>query len=150
MTLSDLIAQAIGEMLEESGSASIRRNELAGKMGCAPSQINYVLTSRFTPEQGYIVESQRGGGGYVRITRVAPQGKMVRMHTVNMIGDTIDLRTARIILQNLAYDGHLEKATATLMLAAISDSALASAPPPLRDTLRAGILKQMLLASLPV
>ena len=65
MRMSDLVAQYILEMLEEQdGSAEIKRNELAGNLGCVPSQINYVITSRFTPEQGYIVESRRGGGGY--------------------------------------------------------------------------------------
>ena len=64
MRMSDLVAQYILNMLEaQDGSAEIRRNELAGSLGCVPSQINYVITSRFTPEQGYIVESRRGGGG---------------------------------------------------------------------------------------
>lgn len=63
MRMSDLVAQYIVEMLDrENGSAEIQRNELAGNLGCVPSQINYVITSRFTPEKGYIVESRRGGG----------------------------------------------------------------------------------------
>ena len=71
MRMSDLVAQYILEMLEQqNGSAEIQRNELAGNLGCVPSQINYVITSRFTPEQGYMVESRRGGGGYIRISRV--------------------------------------------------------------------------------
>lgn len=150
MTISDLIAEAIARMLAENGSASIRRNELAGKMGCAPSQINYVLTSRFTPEQGYIVESQRGGGGYIRVTRVAPGRKLVRMHTVNMLGEAVDFRSARAILSNLVLDGFLEKPAAGLMLAAVGETALAGAPPESRNRVRADILKQMLLATLPV
>ena len=69
--MSDIVAQYILHVLEESdGNAEIQRNELAGELGCVPSQINYVITSRFTPEQGYLVESRRGGGGYIRITRV--------------------------------------------------------------------------------
>ncbi len=55
----------------EDESVEIKRNELANTIGCVPSQINYVITSRFTPEQGYLVESQRGGGGYIRITRMS-------------------------------------------------------------------------------
>lgn len=109
MTMSDLIAKAIRDMLAESGSASIRRNEMAEKMGCAPSQINYVITSRFTPEQGYIVESQRGGGGFIRISRVVPTRQLARMHTVNMIGESIDFRSARIILLNLVNDEYLDR-----------------------------------------
>ena len=70
MLISDVIAKMIEDMLNENGgSLDIRRNELAGQVGCAPSQINYVITSRFTPERGYVIESRRGGGGYVRITK---------------------------------------------------------------------------------
>ena len=64
MLLSDHIARLINEMLEEGGGqAEVRRNDLAAKLGCVPSQINYVITSRFTPERGYVTESRRGGGG---------------------------------------------------------------------------------------
>lgn len=148
MTMSDLIAQAIREMLEENGSTSIRRNEMAEKMGCAPSQINYVITSRFTPEQGYIVESQRGGGGYIRISRVVPTRQLARMHTVNMIGESIDARSAQIIVLNLMHDEYLERQPAALMSAAVSDTSLKEVPPPQRDRVRASILKQMLLVTL--
>ncbi|MBQ4193667.1 MAG: CtsR family transcriptional regulator, partial [Clostridia bacterium] len=65
MILSDHIASLIEKMLEEGGgSAEVRRNDLAQKIGCVPSQISYVLTSRFTPERGYVIDSRRGGGGY--------------------------------------------------------------------------------------
>ena len=148
MTISDLIAKTIAAMLEENGSADFRRNELASQVGCAPSAINYVITSRFTPEQGYIVESQRGGGGYVRIRRVVPAEHLVRMHVINAIGGSLDLRTARIILQNLVADKHLDLRTARVMLSALKDTSLAEAPPELRDTLRASVLKQMLLTTL--
>ncbi|MBQ7931308.1 MAG: CtsR family transcriptional regulator, partial [Clostridia bacterium] len=71
MLLSDHIARLINEMLEEGGGqAEVRRNDLAAKLGCVPSQINYVMSTRFSPERGYIVESRRGGNGYIRITRV--------------------------------------------------------------------------------
>ena len=67
MNLSNMIADMIADMVsEQNGYAEIRRNELAEKLGCVPSQINYVISSRFTPEHGYIVESRRGGGGYIR------------------------------------------------------------------------------------
>ncbi len=87
MRMSDLVAQYILEMLDEqNGSAEIKRNELAGDLGCVPSQINYVITSRFTPEQGYIVESRRGGGGYIRISRVKMDRGTTVMHIVNSVG----------------------------------------------------------------
>ena len=70
MAISDNVAAYILDLLlNDEVIAEIQRNELAGILGCVPSQINYVITSRFTPEQGYIVESRRGGGGYIRIIR---------------------------------------------------------------------------------
>ena len=70
MLISDAIAKLIEQMINEGqGAAEIKRNDLAGQLGCVPSQINYVITSRFTPERGYIIESRRGGGGYIRIIR---------------------------------------------------------------------------------
>ena len=95
MRMSDLVAQYILNMLEQQdGSAEIQRNELAGSLGCVPSQINYVITSRFTPEQGYIVESRRGGGGYIRISRVKMDKGTALMHIINSVGATLDKATA--------------------------------------------------------
>lgn len=94
MNLSNMIADLILDMMSESGQTEIQRNELAEKVGCVPSQINYVISSRFTPEHGYIVESRRGGGGYIKITRAKADKGMAIMHTVNNIGDTLDEKPA--------------------------------------------------------
>ena len=84
MILSDHIARLIEEMLEEGGgSAEVRRNDLAAQIGCVPSQINYVITSRFTPEHGYVTESRRGGGGYIRIFRFIPAEKRIACYTID-------------------------------------------------------------------
>ena len=82
----------------------IKRNELANTIGCVPSQINYVLTSRFTPEQGYLVESQRGGGGYIRITRKSYNKESYIMHIMHNIGDTLDTATAKSIIHSLSQN----------------------------------------------
>lgn len=146
MRLSDQIAQQILSMLEAAqGVAEIQRNELAGSIGCVPSQINYVLTSRFTPEQGYLVESRRGGGGYIRITRINSGRGAAIMHVVNSIGDTLDASTARIILENLTHSRQLAPKAAKLMAAAVSDTCYHSVPPQNRDAVRAAVLKSMLL-----
>lgn len=146
MRMSEQVARYILEMLDSrDGTAEIRRNELADQMGCVPSQINYVITSRFTPEQGYIVESRRGGGGYIRITRVQVSGSSAMMHVVNSIGDSVDSGTARMLIINLTDRGILNPAIAELMLAVCSDSAYRSLPIEYRDTARAGVLKQMLI-----
>lgn len=144
--MSERVARYIMEMLDSrEGIAEIKRNELADQMGCVPSQINYVITSRFTPEQGYLVESRRGGGGYIRITRVQVSGPSAVMHVVNSIGDSVNGGTARMLIVNLADRGIINTAVAQVMLAACSDSALKALPPEYRDAARAGILKQMLI-----
>lgn len=148
MRISDSVANYIIELLNQAGGiAEIQRNELAGFLGCVPSQINYVLTSRFTPEQGYLVESRRGGGGYIRITRLKLSKADMIMHMVNGVGDTLDGATARAMVQNMTQNGVLEVRAAELILAAVSENALGAVPRELRDTVRAMIVKNMLLAT---
>lgn len=146
MKLTDIIAREILDMLEsEDGIALIQRNELATQIGCVPSQINYVITSRFTPEQGYIVESRRGGGGYIRIRRIHHNGNEAMMHIINSIGDTLDEATVRAILDNLVYDNLVSPKMATLILAATSDSTLRPLNYENKHIIRARIFKRMLL-----
>ena len=147
MRLSDLITKEIIKMLNESevNTAEIQRNEFANLMGCAPSQINYVLSSRFTPEHGYIIESRRGGGGYIRIKRVMLQSTSALMHIINSIGDRIDALTTRIVIENCLQADLIDKKQADLMYAAVSNTVMQSVPPVIRDSLRAALLKQMLL-----
>lgn len=148
MRISDSVANYILELLNQAGGiAEIQRNELASVLGCVPSQINYVLTSRFTPEQGFLVESRRGGGGYVRITRLKLSTTDMIMHIVNGIGDSLDGATARAMLRNMLQSGVLDQRSAALIQAAASEKTLAAVPRELRDTVRAMIVKNMLLAT---
>ncbi len=148
MNISDVIAQAIQELLDkQGGSAQIKRNELAGKLGCVPSQINYVITSRFTPEQGYIVESKRGGGGFIRIVRVTHSKQALFMHIINSIGEQIDEYSVRIILQHLCYDHLIHEKEAKIIASALGDHILRAIPTPAtRDSVRAAMFKNMLLS----
>ena len=148
MRLSDVIADEINRMLDESGdgSAEIKRNELASHIGCVPSQINYVISSRYVPEQGYIVESRRGGGGFIKITRVHLDKSSAIMHIVNIIGKELDDNTARVILDNCRRGGLLTDAAARLIYSAISSQVMSNVPVGLRDALRAAAVKQMLLS----
>ncbi len=150
MRMSDLITKEIIRMLNDSecNIAEIQRNEFANLMGCAPSQINYVLSSRFTPEHGYIIESRRGGGGYIRIKRVVLSHSSALMHIINSIGDEIDSMTTRIVLENCLEAGLLDEKNARIMASALSNHALQCLPVILRDAARASILKQMLLTLL--
>ena len=146
MRMSDLVAQYITQILDEqNGSAEIQRNELAGNLGCVPSQINYVITSRFTPEQGYIVESRRGGGGYIRISRVKMDRGTAMMHIINSVGSTLDKATAEAMLNNMLQRNMLQLQSAKLIAAALSDRTLSQVEQYKRDTVRADLFKNMLL-----
>ena len=146
MRMSDLVAQYIIEMLDrENGSAEIQRNELAGNLGCVPSQINYVITSRFTPEKGYIVESRRGGGGFIRISRVKMDRGTALMHIINLIGTTLDKASAEAMLKNMLQRDMIELTSAKLIASALSDRTLTNVEQSKRDAVRADLFKNMLL-----
>ena len=144
--MSDSVAKYIMQLLNEAdGTAEIQRNELANVLGCVPSQINYVITSRFTPEQGYHVESRRGGGGYIRITRRQLSKSDVVMHIINAVGDSLDGGTARAMTENMLQNGVIDSEAASLLQAAASDKSLSLIPREFRDAVRASIYKNMLL-----
>lgn len=148
MAIADLIAEFITNAIDDSteGFAEMQRGSLAERFSCAPSQINYVISTRFSPERGYMVTSRRGGGGYIRIARVRQSPRELLMHTVNSVGDSLDASTARAFVMNL-YDAQLaDRGTARLLLAAVSDNALRPLDSTARDTLRASIFKQLLVA----
>ena len=150
MGTSDLIAQFILSAIEDSeeGFAVLQRSSLAQRFSCVPSQINYVISTRFSPERGYVVESRRGGGGYIRIRRVRESPRLLVMHTVNAIGKRLDAPTAAAFVANIRDAGLIDDAAARLFFAAVSANALRALDPAQRDTARAGILKHMLLALL--
>lgn len=146
MRMSDLVAKYILEMLEEqNGSAEIQRNELAGSLGCVPSQINYVIASRFTPEQGYIVESRRGGGGFIRISRVKMDRGTAIMHIINSVGAALDKAAAEVMLNNMLQQQMIELQAAKLIATALSDRTLSHIEQERRDIIRADLFKNMLL-----
>ena len=145
MNLSNEIARMIMSMLEQDGFTEIQRNEFAQSIGCVPSQINYVISSRFTPEHGYIVESRRGGGGYIRISRVSYDKGAALMHVMNSIGTAADEATCRAHIKNLNYRELLNDEISRIALAVTSDNALRMIDLPLRDEARASIFKHLLL-----
>ena len=149
MRISDIIANFIDEILSETGgTAELQRAELANRFNCVPSQINYVISTRFSPEHGYIVESRRGGGGFIRITRVEMEPELLIMHTVNTIGERIDINTVAALVENLNRSGAISDLEARLLLSATGTNALRPAQLTERDVLRASILKHMLVAAL--
>ena len=147
MRLSDSIEQFIKEMLnEESTEVELKRNELAEYFGCAPSQINYVLATRFSPDHGYLTESRRGGGGYIRIVRVVQTGSQRLMYLVNdRIGDSLGEEECVRLISQLKEQRIVTEDEAALMTAALSARALGvPVPDPLKNAIRARMMKAML------
>ncbi|MCI8740337.1 MAG: CtsR family transcriptional regulator [Oscillibacter sp.] len=147
MGISDLIAGFLQDSLDEAenGVLEVQRSDLAQRFNCVPSQINYVMSTRFSPERGYIVESRRGGNGYIRITRVRVDRQTLLMHVINSLGERLDLPSARAILGNLAQSGAVEENICQALLAAVGDKALSPVPRALRDQVRAAVMKQVLI-----
>lgn len=145
--LSDTIEQFIKTLMEdENREIELRRNELAEHFQCAPSQINYVLATRFTPDHGYVIESRRGGGGYIRIVRLAATSREELLQTLyQRIGMSISEADAAKIIDHLKTEKIITLNEAQLMLAALSPQAV-PLPLSMKDALCAGTLRSMILA----
>ena len=143
--LSDNIEHFIKELMREDAHIELRRNELAQHFGCAPSQINYVLATRFSVDHGYIIESRRGGGGYVRIVRMQTRGEPNFLDALlNRVGNSVDEETASAIISNLRERNMVTEGEAALMRSAISRNAL-TLPISAKDVLRAAVFRNMLI-----
>ena len=142
--LSDSIERFIKALMEEESRVDLRRNELAQHFGCAPSQINYVLATRFSVDHGYIIESRRGGGGYVRIVRMCSQPDTGLLGALlERIGNSIDADSAEAIIENIEQRKLVTANEAKLMRAAVNKTALAL-PVSAKDVLRAAVLSSMM------
>lgn len=142
--MSDAIERFINEMLSDTDNVELQRNELAQYFGCAPSQINYVLTTRFSPERGYIITSKRGGGGHITVARILlTEDDLMRQLIAGGIGDSLVLPRARAIILRLREENAVSDREAALLLSATQD--YAAVPAKMRDHFRAETLKKMLL-----
>ena len=148
MRLSDSIEHFIKTMLsEESTEVELKRNELAEYFGCAPSQLHYVLATRFSPDHGYLTESRRGGGGYIRIVRVVESGSQRLMYLINeRIGDSLEEDECLRLISQLKEQRIVTADEATLMASAVSTRALGiPVPDAMKGVLRAKMMKSMLM-----
>ena len=144
MRMSDIIEEFIKELFDEEDSIEIQRNELAEQFKCVPSQINYVIATRFKPSQGYYVESRRGGGGHITIKKVNNTKSDYIMHIINNIGNEITSNEVDILMSDfLTYD-IIEAKEAKLIKVATSDNVL-QLDKDIKDSVRARIFKNMLL-----
>ena len=147
--ISDRIESFIMELLKDEAPDTwleLRRNELASVFGCVPSQINYVISTRFNTDHGYIVESRRGGGGYLRIKRVDGGGSPIYA-VIKAVPDAIDYPNAKRHIDGLLRQDAISEQTAAALTGAVSDAAI-SVGQPEKDKIRAGVLKSALAAML--
>lgn len=143
--ISDIIETFIKDMIskEQEGKVQIQRNELANKFSCAPSQINYVLTSRFTYEKGYVIESKRGGGGFIVIKKINYDNNEERINIINnSIGKSITYNNALSIIENLKENKFINEKEAEIIKISLNDRTLSSSE--YKNILRADILKGIL------
>lgn len=144
--LSDTIEQFIKSMLSEyQGTVEIQRNELAQHFNCAPSQINYVLATRFNLDKGYIIESRKGGGGYIRVMRVDIEENILLELVTQRIGEEIRQKDALNIIERLKEMDIVTPREAKIMKSVISDQTIA-VPLAVKDKIRANLLKSMLIS----
>ena len=144
--LSDIIAAFIKELFNENKEnlIFIQRNEMADKFRCAPSQINYVLTTRFTYERGYLIESKRGGGGHIAIKQLEYDSSNERKELINnSIGDSMTYHNASALLNHLLESGVIVERECEIMKIAINDRSLTSTDN--KNKVRADILKAMIM-----
>lgn len=148
MRLSDSIESFIKTLItQEEPEVELKRNELAEYFGCAPSQINYVLATRFSPDHGYVIESRRGGGGYIRIVRVVQSGSQRLMYLANeRIGEDISEAEAVRLIHQLLEQEYISPQEAEMMRAAVSAQALSiPIPESIKAAIRARTLKTMIM-----
>lgn len=146
MRMSDIIEEFIKEMLDESNEEylEIQRNELAQQFNCVPSQINYVISTRFKPSQGYYVESKRGGGGNIRIKKVNASKSDYLIHIINNIGKEMSSNEVDILINDFLTYNIITQTEAKLLKVATSDNVLRLGKE-IKDEVRARIFKNMLL-----
>lgn len=144
--MSDIIEAYLKHALSDQEQVEIRRSEIANRFDCVPSQINYVIKTRFTVQQGYVVESKRGGGGYIRISKVKllDESDMIG-EMIKIIGDTINENNAVSIVEKLFKEEVVTRREAKLMLVAMEQT-LYTGDKTVDKLLRANILKTMLNA----
>ena len=145
MRISDIIEEFIKDLFEEDGSEiEIQRNDLAQKFNCVPSQINYVIATRFKPSQGYYVESKRGGGGHIKIKKINMTKSEYLMHIIRNIGTEISSSEVDILISDFLTYNLITEKEAKILKVATNDNVLI-VPREYRDKLRASILKNILL-----
>lgn len=145
--ISDIIEQYLKQVLDQNGKEilEIKRSEIADKFQCVPSQINYVINTRFTSERGYIVESKRGGGGYIRIIKIKMNNEVVLINNIiSQINTHLSQAASDDIILRLLEDKVISEEAK--MMVSVMDRSVLYIDLPERDELRARMMKAMLTA----
>lgn len=145
MRLSEVIEQYIKDMFSDNDDfVEFGRNELAQYFNCVPSQINYVISTRFNPEKGYYVESRRGGGGNIKIKRINVTKDKYVMHIIKSINHNLTQQDAELLIQDLLDYDVISEIEYKLLRVATSDKVL-NLPKEYRDAVRTRVFKNMIL-----
>ncbi|MEG2348663.1 MAG: CtsR family transcriptional regulator [Clostridia bacterium] len=145
MNLSNLIEEYIRQNIEGEEYLELKRSDIANKFNCVPSQINYVISTRFIPELGFYVESRRGGSGYIRISRLASSKSKYIFDIIDKIGYKMSQSVVDIYLNDFISYNILDKREAKLVKAAMSDKSLKKVDPSKKDYIRADIFKSIIM-----
>ncbi|MDF2866300.1 MAG: transcriptional repressor, CtsR [Clostridia bacterium] len=145
MNLSSIIEEYIHDLLIDTDYIEVKRNDLANQFSCVPSQINYVISTRFIPELGFYVESKRGGGGFIKISKFDLTNEKYLMHIISEMDNKLSQNVADIYLNNLLVYNVLDEKTARLIKIAISDKSLENVDKLDRDKVRSDIFKCLLI-----
>ena len=147
--ISDIIEAFLLDTMGSEERLTLSRNELASYFSCAPSQINYVLTTRFTPERGYIIESRRGGGGSITVVRLSQTPLDAYGDILGNVSDEEGISCAKAgqLLDRMCRDGIITERETEIIKTVLSDKALI-APTVIKDRLRLNILRSVMLSLL--
>ena len=145
MSLSSAIETYIRSKIETQNMIELSRNELANKFNCVPSQINYVISTRFIPELGFYVESRRGGNGYIKISKIEIKDSEEFLNLFDKIGNKMSQSVVDIYLKDFLIYNVLNEKEAKLIKVAVSDKSLKSVEASKKDNVRADIFKNLLI-----
>lgn len=145
-SMSDIIEEYFKNILSQHNQIEIRRNEVAEYFDCVPSQINYVISTRFTLKQGYLVESKRGGGGYIRIKEVELLEDTANLDTIiKTIGNNITERDAIGLIDRVYREKLIQRNEYRLMMSAIDRLIYDGLDEVTANVIRARLLKSFLI-----
>lgn len=143
-TISDIIEEFIMSSLDDDDFIELSRNDLAKFFSCVPSQINYVLNTRFTVNRGFVVESQRGGGGYIKLMRVQDNDNNFLSNALEICNSPLNIIQAQQLIKNMLERKIISNKEAEIIKSAISGKALNN-PINMENILRANVLRQVIV-----